>query len=211
MLCVYGHYKYYNSFSAGIISAGMSAQRIAPIINKICSKSLKSNISPEQWKTGILSPLFKKGAMNEPGIDRSISVLPILSKVFNHLYEFLSCNDFLSSRQYGFRRNHSCETALNLIIDDWLNSLHNDDMIGVNVIAFCNALHMVDNKILLEKIKLYNIRQNSLIWFTFYLSDITQYVKYYSNICEPLRVTYGVPQGSILGPLLFLCLSMIHL
>ena len=59
MLCVHGHYKYYNSFSAGIISAGMSAQRIAPIINKTCSKSIKCNIFSEQWKTGILSPLLQ--------------------------------------------------------------------------------------------------------------------------------------------------------
>ena len=131
--------------------------------------------------------------------------------MFNHLYEFLSCNDLLSSRQYGFRRNHSFETALNLIIDDRLNYLHNGDMVGVKFIDFCKALHMMDNEILLEKLKSYNISQNSLSWFTFYLSDITQYVKYHSKISEPLQVTYGVFQGSILGPLLFICLSMMYL
>ena len=80
----------------------LSAHHITPIITKVCNQSIKSNIFPQQWKTGIVSPLFKEGAMNEPGNYRPISVLPILSKVlkrhvFNHLYEFLSYNDLLSS------------------------------------------------------------------------------------------------------------------
>ena len=124
--------------------------------------------------------------------------------VFNHLYEFLSCNDLLSSRQSDFRRNHSCETALNLIIDDWLNSIHDGDMVEVMFIDFCKAFDMVDHKILLEKLKLYNLSQDSLSWFISYLSNRTQQVKYTSKLSEPLHVTYGVPQGSILGPLLFL-------
>ena len=148
----------------------LSAQHITPIITKICNQSIKSNIFPQQWKTGIVSPLFKKGATYDPGNYRPISVLPILSKVlerhvFNHLYEFLSCNDLLSSRQSGIRRNHSCETALNLIIDDWLNSIHDGDMVGVMFIDFCKAFDMVDHKILLEKLKLYNLSQDSLSWF----------------------------------------------
>ena len=77
-------------------------------------------------------------------------------------------------------------------------------MVGVMFIAFCKAFDMVDHTILLEKLKLYNLSQDSLSWFTSYLSNRTQQVKYKSKLSEPLLVTYGVPQGSILGPLLFL-------
>ena len=73
-------------------------------------------------------------------------------------------------------------------------------MVGVMFIDFCKAFDMVDDKILLEKLILYNISQDSLNWFTSYLCNTTPKVKYN----EPLHVTYGVPQGSILGPLLFL-------
>ena len=76
-------------------------------------------------------------------------------------------------------------------------------MVGVMFIDFCKAFDMVDHTILLEKLKLYNLSQDSLSWFTSYLSNRTQQVKYKSKLSEPLHVTYGVPQGSILGPLLF--------
>ena len=105
-----------------------------------------------------------------------------------HVYEFLSCNDLLSSRQSGFRRNHSCETAQNLIINDWLNSIYDGDMVGVMFIDFCKAFDMVD---LLEKIKLYNLCQDSLSWLNSYLSNRIQQVKYKSKLSEPLYVTYG--------------------
>ena len=92
-------------------------------------------------EAGIVFPLFKKGATDEPGNYRPILLLPILLKVLgrhvlNHLYEFVSCNDLLSSRQSGFRRNHSCETALNLSIDYWLISIHDSDTVGVMFIEF---------------------------------------------------------------------------
>ena len=140
---------------------------------------------------------------------RPISLLLILSKVlkrhvFNHPYKFLTCNDLLSSRQSGFRRKISCGAALNLSIDDWLNSTYDGDMAGVMFIDFCKAFDMVDHKILLEKLKSYSISQDSLSWFTSYLSNRTQQVTYKSKLSEPLRfLTYGVSQGSILGPLLF--------
>ena len=82
-------------------------------------------------------------------------------------------------------------------------------MVGVMFIDFCKAFDMVDNKILLEQLKLYNLSQDSLSWFTSYLSNITQQVKYKSKLSEPLHVTYGVPQGSILCCLYLL--SMIYL
>ena len=200
--------------SAGVdgISAHMlklSAPYITHIITEICNLSITKNQFPNDWKTAVVTPLFKKGSTDDPGNYRPISILPILSKllerhVFNCLYEFLVCHDLLISRQSGFRSKHSCETALHLLVDEWLSSIYNKKIVGVLFIDFCKAFDMVDHDILLKKLKLYNFSQDSMSWFTSYLSNRQQCVKINHKVSQPLEIKYGVPQGSILGPLLFL-------
>ena len=200
--------------SAGVdgISAHMlklSAPYITHIITEICNLSITKNHFPNDWKTAVVTPLFKKGSTDDPGNYRPISILPILSKllerhVFNCLYEFLVCHDLLISRQSGFRSKHSCETALHLLVDEWLSSIYNKKIVGVLFIDFCKAFDMVDHDILLKKLKLYNFSQDSMSWFTSYLSNRQQCVKINHKVSQPLEIKYGVPQGSILGPLLFL-------
>ena len=200
--------------SAGVdgISAHMlklSAPYITHIITEICNLSITKNQFPNDWKTAVVTPLFKKGSTDNPGNYRPISILPILSKllerhVFNCLYEFLVCHDLLISRQSGFRSKHSCETALHLLVDEWLSSIYNKKIVGVLFIDFCKAFDMVDHDILLKKLKLYNFSQDSMSWFTSYLSNRQQCVKINHKVSQPLEIKYGVPQGSILGPLLFL-------
>ena len=200
--------------SAGVdgISAHMlklGAPYITHIITEICNLSITKNQFPNDWKTAVVTPLFKKGSTDDPGNYRPISILPILSKllerhVFNCLYEFLVCHDLLISRQSGFRLKHSCETALHLLVDEWLSSIYNKKIVGVLFIDFCKAFDMVDHDILLKKLKLYNFSQDSMSWFTSYLSNRQQCVKINHKVSQPLEIKYGVPQGSILGPLLFL-------
>ena len=113
-------------------------------------------------------------------------------------------NDLFSSKQYGFRSNHSCETALIAMTDNWLNSIYKNEYCGVLFIDLCKALDLVNKNILLEKLKLYNLDDNSLLWFQSYLTDRKQAVKINSNSSDELTTEFGVPQGSILGPLLFL-------
>ena len=113
-------------------------------------------------------------------------------------------NNLLSPRQSGFRTKHSCETALTEMTDDWLSAMYNNEYCGVLFLDLCKAFDLVDHDILLRKLKLYQLGEQSLFWFQSYLSDRKQSVKinatYSSEICN----THGVPQGSILGPLLFL-------
>ena len=153
------------------------------------------------WKTTVVTPLFKKGSTDDPVNYRPISILLILSKllerhVFNYLYEFIVCHDLSISRQSGFRSKHSCETALHLLVDEWLSSIYNKEILGVLFIDFCKAFDMVNHDIFLKKLKLYSFGQDSMSWSTSYLSNRQQ--------CQPLQITYGVPQGAFLGPLLFL-------
>ena len=113
-------------------------------------------------------------------------------------------NNLLSPRQSGFRTKHSCETALTEMTDDWLSAMYNNEYCGVLFLDLCKAFDLLDHNILLRKLKLYQLGEQSLFWFQSYLSDRKQSVKinatYSSEICN----THGVPQGSILGPLLVL-------
>lgn len=113
-------------------------------------------------------------------------------------------HELLSVRQSGFRNNHSCETALTLMTDEWLESMYNNEYCGVLLIDFCKAFDLVDHNLLLHKLKLYNVCNSSLEWFKSYLSDRKQCVRINSALSSELPVNYGVLQGSILGPLLFL-------
>ena len=128
----------------------------------------------------------------------------ILEKhVYNSLYEFLSVNDLFSSKQYGFRSNHSCETAL-IAMDNWLNSINKNEYCGVLFINLCKAFDLVNKNMLLVKLKLYNLDDNSFLWFQSYLTDRKHAAEINSNSSDELTTEFGVPQGSILGPLLFL-------
>ena len=119
----------------------LRAPYITHIITEICNLSITKNQFPNNWTTAAVTPLFSKDPTDNPGNYRPISILPILSKllerhVFNCLYELLVCHDLLISRQSGFRSKHSCETALNLLVDEWLSSIYNKEIVGVLFIDF---------------------------------------------------------------------------
>ena len=124
--------------------------------------------------------------------------------MFNCHYEFLVCHDLLISRQSRSRVKHSCETALHLLVDEWLSSIYNKEIVGVLSIDFFKAFDMTDHDMLLKKLKLYNFSQGSMSWFTSYLPHRQQCVKINHKVSQPLQIKCGVPQGSILKPLLFL-------
>ena len=140
---------------------------------------------------------------------RPIFVLPILSKllekhVHDSLIEYLNSFGLLYSTQSGFRANHSYETALVGMIDNWLTAINNNSMVGVVMIDFRKAFDLVDHNILLKELKHYKISENTLNWFLSYLINRKQSVFVNDTVSEAETILNGVPQGSILGPLLFL-------
>ena len=88
--------------------------------------------------------------------------------------------------------------------DEWLNAMYNNEYCGVVFVDLCKAFDLVNHRILLQKLALYNINEKSILWFQSYLNNRKQSVKVNSTSSDELTYKYGVPQGSILGPLLFL-------
>ena len=117
---------------------------------------------------------------------------------------YLSSNSLLRSTQSGFRPNHSCETSLLQMINKWLGAINNSEMIGMVMIDFRKAFDLVDHTLLLKKLKYYKISEETISWFSSYLLGRKQKVFVNNTLSEAENIICGVPQGSILGPVLFL-------
>ena len=145
----------------------------------------------------------------EPSNFRPISILPILSKIleradFNQLYSYLNCNQLISMNQSGFRPLHSTSTGRINITDDWLNSFDNGKMVGVVMLDLTKAFDTVDLTILIQKLKYYGVDDNDINWLNSYLTCRTHYTSIRGHDSSPLPISCGIPQGSIIGPLMFI-------
>ena len=133
------------------------------------------------------------------------SISKILEKVvYKRTYNYLTHNNILSNSQYGFRENHSTINAASELVFDTIHSLENKDSTLSVFLDLSKAFDTIDHQILLNKLEFYGIRGIPLTWFRSYLTGRKQFVKYQN--CSSLHqdIICGVPQGSVLGPLLFL-------
>ena len=187
----------------------LAAPYIANEVTFICNHSINNSVFPNKWKEAKVTPLHKNGPLEEVNNFRPISILPVMSKVLekhvhDSLSEFLQEFNLLHKTQSGFRSKHSCETALVNMIDSWLAGIDSGKMIGVVLVDFKKAFDLVDHHILLDKLSVYGIRDEALMWFNTYLTHRKQQVSVNNCMSGLKQISYGVPQGSILGPLLFL-------
>lgn len=175
----------------------------------IFNKSLETGVFPDNLKIAKIIPIHKSDDKRAVSNYRPISVLPFLSKILERLMyvrllKYLNNNDILSNNQYGFRENHSTFMALLKLVDDISEQIDSKiHSIGV-FIDLSKAFDTIDHDILIKKLNRYGIRGTSLNWFISYLSNRKQYVNVNSVDSKLLSVSCGVPQGSILGPLLFI-------
>ena len=178
---------------------------IAALINK----SLATGQFPSQLKQAKIFPIFKGGTKTDPSNYRPISILPTISKIFErhvnkHLMGYLNKHNLINKNQSGFRAKHSCQTALMKLIDKWMECIDKGDIVGTLFLDFRKAFDLVDHKILMDKLSLYHFSPSALRWFDSYLDGRHQTILSETGLTEFANIRYGVPQGSILGPTLFL-------
>jgi len=184
---------------------------LLPSILEIINTSLTSGNFPTSFKTAIVRPLLKKPSLDPNTLNnyRPVSNLSFISKlleriVLNQLNAHLSSNNLLSSLQSAYRPHHSTETALLKITDDLLSATDQGNISVVALLDLSAAFDTVDHSILLHRLQhSFGIHSTALSWFHTYLTDRYQTVSINEIKSDPVLLSCGVPQGSVLGPVLF--------
>jgi hypothetical protein len=187
----------------------LAAYVIDKPVAKIINTSLLKGIFPKAWKLARITPIHKAGPATNVENFRPISILPILSKIIERhvhqaLYKYLTRYELLSQDQSGFRSLHSCATSLTHLVNKWYAALDTGNIIGCLSVDLRRAFDVLSHDILLQKLEIYRFNDLSLRWFSSYLSDRQQSVKISDVMSSFSCIKHGVPQGSILGPLMFI-------
>ena len=178
-------------------------------VTDLCNLSITSGKFPDSCKYVKLKPIYKKGSLTEASNYRPISLLPLISKVIEKVIHdqtstFLNSRNLLYNYQSGFRKNHSTDYCLSFLNDKILKGFDQGLMTGIILIDLQKAFDTIIHDILQQKLYAIGFSKHSVNWFRSYLINRTFLVNLGNAFSQPACVSSGVPQGSILGPLLFL-------
>ena len=202
-----------NSKSAGLDMVDTnilkcSVQYILPAITHLINLSIVKGCFPGRWKIAKIIPLLKKDDPLNPRNYRPVAILPVLSKVlekviFCQVVQYFEENQFLHPNHHGFRPAHSTTTSLIQMYDNWVDAAEKKKFTGICLLDLSAAFDVVNHSLLLQKLRLYGFSEHSLNLIHSYLSDRKQTVHIDGKQSTWLNISSGVPQGSILGPLLY--------
>ena len=196
-----------DGLSPRILKAAMKPLSI--LISRLINKSIDRGVFPDDLKVARVSPVFKSGDRTDPGNYRPISVLPAVSKLYERvvhgqLTNYLDKYSLLSNCQFRFRKHHSTETCCLAMLDKMYKKIDKGCLGGVVLLDLKKAFDTVDHAVLLRKLSSIGVSDESLRWFASYLQGRKQSTKV-EGVCSDVHdICHGVPQGSILGPLMFL-------
>jgi hypothetical protein len=185
------------------------ASELAPILAAFFQQSIVKSEIPADWKRAFVAPIYKKGNIHQAVNYRPVSLTCVCSKllehvVCKHIHNHLEHHGILSPLQHGFRRNHSCETQLLTTVEDFMYSWDQNVQVDIAILDLSKAFDTVPHKRLLQKLLFYGIDGCIHGWIRDFLGNRTQSVVIQGNSSPWADVLSGVPQGTVLGPLLFL-------
>ena len=186
------------------------AEQLAPSLCQLFNMSLSKGELPIDWRRANVSPLLKKGNKEDPGNYRPISLTSITCKllekfVCKHLVDHFNLHNVLCDNQHGFREKRSCETQLIEAIHDWSSWMNSGYSVDIAYLDFAKAFDSVSHNLLERKLKMYGIQNSNLKWIMNFLKNRSQRVVLNGEYSNWVDVKSGVPQGTILGPIIFLC------
>ena len=183
---------------------------IAPVLTKIINLGYKKNIFPDELKIAVVKAIHKKECHNNPANYRPISILSVISKVFersavDQLVKHFETHNLLSGCQHAYRKRHSTVTCLAEITNNIYESLDKGQIVGLASTDLSKAFDAICHSHLLQKLCNMGLHKNTIYWIKSYLTSRKQRTSFKKVTSLETTVTSGVPQGSILGPILFLC------
>ena len=184
----------------------------AEISDTLCflfQQSYDTGQLPDDWLVAMLVPVYKKDQRSNPANYRPISLTSLVSKVMEHcvlsqIHKHLNANNIITPLQRGFRAGFSCETQLIMALHDWATTLNNHGQVDAIMLDFRKAFDKVSHAKPIHRLKHYGIQGKTRLWLAAFLTKRSQFVAADGSHSSHLEVVSGVPQGTVLGPTLFL-------